>query len=175
MNLAEIVEVLDLFDESGFDELLIEAEGIRICARRRAGEAAVATMGAARFGSAATRNDSGPSPSTAAVLGEGPLPKATRQGERIAVCAPIGGTFYRAPSPTAQPFAKAGSRVSADDCVGLIEVMKLFNQVRAGTAGEVLQVVCDDAAIVQAGDVLMYIRPAGTASAVVDVPTADSG
>ena len=62
----------------------------------------------------------------------------------VAIRAPMLGIFYRAPSPGEKPFVEVGQRVRADDTVGLIEVMKLFNSIRAGLDGEVVKILVDN-------------------------------
>src|SRR5215468_2849775 len=62
------------------------------------------------------------------------------EGE-LAVRAPMLGTFYRAPAPGAPSFVEVGQRVRADDTVCLIEVMKLFNSIKAGADGVVTQIL----------------------------------
>ena len=81
-----------------------------------------------------------------------------------AVCAPTDGVFYRRPAPDAPPFVEVGSRVQAGQSIGLVEVMKTFNQIVYGGPGlpdeaEVIEVRCDDGAEVSAGQVLVVTRP----------------
>ena len=78
----------------------------------------------------------------------------------IAVTAPLPGAFYRAPAPGAAPFVEPGATVSAETVVAIIETMKLMNPIHAGTAGEVVAILADNAAMVENGAVLMHIRPA---------------
>jgi acetyl-CoA carboxylase biotin carboxyl carrier protein len=78
------------------------------------------------------------------------------------VPAPIAGVFYRAPRPDADPFVEVGTHVDADDVVGIVEVMKLMNTVRAGIAGVVTEIRAGNAELVEFGEVLMRIRPDGT-------------
>ncbi|MEJ0005743.1 MAG: biotin/lipoyl-containing protein, partial [Steroidobacteraceae bacterium] len=54
---------------------------------------------------------------------------------------PLLGTFYRAPKPGAPPFVQVDAQVEADTIVGIIEVMKLMNTVRAGVRGTVVEVL----------------------------------
>jgi acetyl-CoA carboxylase biotin carboxyl carrier protein len=70
------------------------------------------------------------------------------------------GTFYRAPEPGAKPFVEPGTKVKRDSIVCIIEVMKLMNSVEAGVAGTVTHVFVDNAAMVEAGQPLIAIRPA---------------
>jgi acetyl-CoA carboxylase biotin carboxyl carrier protein len=73
---------------------------------------------------------------------------------------PMVGTFYRAPEPGAKPFVEPGTKVKADTIVCIIEVMKLMNSVEAGIAGTVTHVFVENAALVEAGQALVAIRPA---------------
>ena len=76
-----------------------------------------------------------------------------------AVRAPMVGTFYRAPSPGAPPFVEAGSKVEPGTVVGIVEVMKLMNQIEAGMRGVVKEVLVGNAEQVEPGQALMLIDP----------------
>ncbi len=80
----------------------------------------------------------------------------------IAVAAPMLGTFYRAPTPGARPFVEVGDRVQPDDTVCLLEVMKLFNSVRAGTTGTIERILVENATLVEYGQPLILIRKDNT-------------
>jgi acetyl-CoA carboxylase biotin carboxyl carrier protein len=77
----------------------------------------------------------------------------------IVVRAPMLGVFYRASAPGEKPFVEAGQRVRADDTVCLIEVMKLFNSIRAGVDGEVVEIPVENGALVEFDQPLIFIRP----------------
>lgn len=77
----------------------------------------------------------------------------------VAVRAPNLGTFYRAPKPGAPPYVTVGQRVEANAEVCLIEVMKLFTTVLAGTAGIVRRVLAEDAELVEYDQPLILIEP----------------
>ncbi|HTY92767.1 MAG TPA: biotin/lipoyl-containing protein, partial [Steroidobacteraceae bacterium] len=64
----------------------------------------------------------------------------------------------RAPKPGAPPFVEVGATVEADTIVGIIEVMKLMNTVRAGAAGTVVEILAADGALVEFGETLMRLR-----------------
>jgi acetyl-CoA carboxylase biotin carboxyl carrier protein len=89
-----------------------------------------------------------------------PPPAAARDGQEQDVSAPLLGTFYRAPKPGAPPFVEIGSEVEADTVIGIIEVMKLMNAVRAGVRGTVTAVLAQDAALVEYGETLLRVRRA---------------
>lgn len=79
----------------------------------------------------------------------------------IVVRAPSLGTFYRAPKPGADPFCSEGDRVSADDELCLVEVMKLFTTVRAGISGIVREIRVADGDMVEFDQPLFVIEPDG--------------
>ncbi len=75
----------------------------------------------------------------------------------IAVRAPMLGTFYRAASPGAPAFVEVGQRVKADDIVCLIEVMKLFNSIKAGVDGVVTRVLAENSKLVEFDQPLIVV------------------
>ena len=78
----------------------------------------------------------------------------------VAIRAPMLGTFYRAPAPGEKPFVEEGQRVSANDTVCLIEVMKLFNSIRAGVDGHVVKIIAENGGLVEYDEPLIFIAPA---------------
>ncbi len=87
----------------------------------------------------------------------------TGGGQGWPVVAPTDGVFYRKPSPAEPAFVEVGSRVRAGQSLGLVESMKTFNPILFEGAGfpeegEVVAILCEDAAEVTAGQVLMRIR-----------------
>ncbi len=75
-----------------------------------------------------------------------------------AVAAPLTGVFYRSPSAQAPPFVQLGSVVSTGDVVGLIEAMKLFNEVRSTIAGRVVRIVAENGQLVRAHQPLLELE-----------------
>jgi acetyl-CoA carboxylase biotin carboxyl carrier protein len=75
-----------------------------------------------------------------------------------AVRLPLPGTFYRSPQPGAPPFVETGDRVEPDTVVAIIETMKLMNPVHAGAKGRIEAILCENAALVEAGAALMTLR-----------------
>ena len=76
-----------------------------------------------------------------------------------AVTSPMVGVFYRAPAENAEPFVKVGDTVRKGDVVGIIEAMKLMNEVICDTDGVVEEICAENAQTVDYGCVLMRIRP----------------
>ena len=77
------------------------------------------------------------------------------------VPSPLLGTFYRSPKPGAPPFVEVGAQVEADTIIGIIEVMKLMNTVRAGVRGTVAELPAADGALVEFGATLLRVRRPG--------------
>lgn len=93
-----------------------------------------------------------------------PTPTSTHpetSADTVEVLAPTIGLFWRSPQPGAPPFVEVGQRVEPDDTVCIVEVMKLMSHVKAGTAGTVLSVPVENGAMVEHGDILLVIEPAG--------------
>lgn len=67
------------------------------------------------------------------------------------------GIYYGSPSPSSPPYVKEGDNVTAGQVVGLIEAMKVFNEIHATVSGTVKKVVAESGAIVNPGDPLIYI------------------
>jgi acetyl-CoA carboxylase biotin carboxyl carrier protein len=73
---------------------------------------------------------------------------------------PLVGTFYSAPKPGAEPFIKTGDHVTPATIVGLIEAMKLFNEIPAECAGTIVEVLVENQQPVEFGQVLFLVDPA---------------
>ncbi len=117
------------------DEVEIEYQGSRVLVRREP---------SGIFGGAAV-----------------PFETAPSQSSDVAVTAPLTGVFYGRPSPDQPPFAAVGQYVEPGQVVALIETMKLFNEVVTDVGGEVSAIAVSDGALVEAGQDLVYITPAG--------------
>ena len=69
------------------------------------------------------------------------------------------GTFYRAASPDAEPFAGVGTKISVDQTICIIEAMKVMNEIRAEVAGEIVQVLVENGSPVEFGQPLFLVKP----------------
>jgi acetyl-CoA carboxylase biotin carboxyl carrier protein len=74
------------------------------------------------------------------------------------VRSPLPGTFYRRPSPDADPFLSEGDAVTAGDVIGLVEVMKTFYELKADQDGVADRFLIEDAGPVEAGDDVLALR-----------------
>lgn len=73
------------------------------------------------------------------------------------VTAPLLGTFYRSPSPGTDVFVKDGDRIEAGQVIGLIEAMKIFNEIQAEVSGRVRAILAEDGAFVEADQRLIAV------------------
>ncbi len=98
-------------------------------------------------------------PSTPAANDTPPTAPAQPAPVVNAIVAPLTGLFYGAPSPGAEPYVKVGSPVLVGQVIGLIEAMKLFNEIKSDRAGRVVRVFPEDGALVKAKDPLIEVEP----------------
>lgn len=88
---------------------------------------------------------------------EGPTsPVAVPEG-LVPIKAPLLGIFYRRPAPGAPTYVSEGSAVDEETTVALIEVMKMFNPVRAGVKGRIHQICVENGALVEYGQTLFLV------------------
>jgi acetyl-CoA carboxylase biotin carboxyl carrier protein len=80
--------------------------------------------------------------------------------ERPSVKAPLTGIYYAAPSPGATPYVAVGNHVSAGQIIGLIEAMKLFNEIKSDLSGRVVRICAESGALVKAKQPLIEVEPA---------------
>ena len=163
LTAQDVAEITRLLEESDFLELRLEHEGFKLTLKR----AAVASEAGA---GATTAAASAPWPTAGSLHPSGTAAGAAAQGEQRGtardpslqeVTAPLLGIFYRAPRPGAAPYVEVGSEVQEDTVVGIIEVMKLMNSVRAEVRGTVLEILVEDGATVEYGQVLLRVARGG--------------
>ncbi|MDO8449880.1 MAG: acetyl-CoA carboxylase biotin carboxyl carrier protein [Rhodoferax sp.] len=146
----DVQRLLQLLDSSHFDELHLEADGIKLSLRRGGAVSSPAPT-------APTAPVAAPMASASAPVA---APQVSGDTSLLEVRAPMLGTFYGAPKPGAAPFVAVGGRVNGDTAVGIIEVMKLMNSISARVEGVVVEVLARDGDLVEFDQVLMRVRPA---------------
>jgi len=150
-----IIEAIDrlapAFEEAGLDELELEIGDLRVrLARPRAAPAPQATAPPAEAPAA-------PAASAPATDGLTPFGEP-RPGMRF-VSAPLTGVWYGAPSPGARPYVNEGDEITAGQVVGLIEAMKLFNEIKSDVSGTVARVLVEAGTLVKRKQPLLEIDP----------------
>jgi acetyl-CoA carboxylase biotin carboxyl carrier protein len=155
LTAADVAEIMRLVEQSGFDELNLEIDGTKISLRR--GTPSGAASAARPLPSSAPIAAA----SAAVASATAPAVQAASDPSVVDLPSPLLGTFYRSPKPGAPSFVQVGSQVEADTIIGIIEVMKLMNTVRAGVRGTVSEFLAADGALVEYGEVLLRVRNTG--------------
>ncbi len=107
-----------------------------------------------------------PTPAAARPALPGPSEPTDAQDARLhRVVAPFTGVFYRSPTPSARAYVSEGDWVDADAVIGLVETMKIFNEVTADRSGRIVRFAAEKGALVHAGDTLVLIEPGERARA----------
>jgi len=139
MDLRKIKKLIDLLEESNLAELEIK-EGEETVRLSRIPKGAVTSMPAATPAPAHHQvRVEPPAPASAAAPSAPAAEKSMPDGH--VVTAPMVGTFYASQNPESPPFVKIGQKVKAGDTLGIIEAMKMFNQIEADVAGTVVAVL----------------------------------
>jgi acetyl-CoA carboxylase biotin carboxyl carrier protein len=159
LTAKDVAEITRLLEESSFDELHLELDGMKLTLRRGpSGTVGTAPAGAPREPDASTRR-AAPAPAKPAPAAPTPTTAAPVDPGVHTVPAPLLGTFYRAPKPGAPPFVEVGAMVEEETIICIIEVMKLMNTVRAGVRGRVSEILARDGALVEYGEALLRVSP----------------
>jgi acetyl-CoA carboxylase biotin carboxyl carrier protein len=90
-----------------------------------------------------------------------PAPAAAAASPLLEIKSPMVGTFYKAPEPGAEAYAKVGTRVSTGQVVCIIEAMKIMNEIEAEVQGVIREVCVENAQPVEFGQVLFRVDPHG--------------
>lgn len=150
----DVQELLKLLDDSPYDELALQTGAFTLHLRRSDdGKSWQQHHSLARNEPLALHEVR---PAVAKVTA---APEAQHDSDLIPVPAPMVGTWYRAPQPGAEPFIQPGSHVEPDTVIGIIEVMKLMSSIPAGVRGTVVEILADDATLVEKGQRLLHVRP----------------
>ena len=159
LTAADVAEIMRLVEQSGFDSLTLEMDGIKL-SLRRGGSAEGAVLAETTPGAGAGRVQT-PPPTVKPAPPVVTAAPAAADPNLHEVTAPLLGPFYRSPKPGAPPFVEVGARVEEETIVAIIEVMKLMNTVRAGVSGTVTEILVADGALAEYGETLLRVRKAG--------------
>lgn len=167
LDLSELRELLTALNQTDIAELMLKSDDFELTVRR------------------GVRSDSGPLPrlsggdlpgipappiaasvtpaapdvanSNSGTASSSPAPPPTSDRRFVEILSPMVGTFYRSPAPDESPFVEVGDRIRAGQTVCIIEAMKLMNELEAEVAGEIIEILVQDAEPVEYGQPLMRI------------------
>lgn len=170
LKVQEIRELIKLVDQSSIDEFVYEFEGSKIKMKKNIVETAAVVRPVVQAVEAAPAAVPAPAQQVAAQ----PAPKQeviaaveTKAEEQVPaadtadlhkITSPMVGTFYASPSPDADAYVKAGSKVSKDSIVCIVEAMKLFNEIEAEVNGEIVEVLVKNGQLVEYGQPLFLVK-----------------
>jgi acetyl-CoA carboxylase biotin carboxyl carrier protein len=149
--LALIDRLSGLLDRSDLTELEVESGGTGLTLRKPSALVGP-VVGAAPAASSASPA-AVPDGDAGSVGGEATTP------ERPSVKAPLTGIFYASPAPGSAPYVQIGGEVAVGQVIGLIEAMKLFNEIKSDLAGRVAKVVPETGTLVKAKQPLIEVEP----------------
>jgi acetyl-CoA carboxylase biotin carboxyl carrier protein len=166
MNIKEVKDLIQEVLQSDISEFELEQTGTRIKLKRGFGQE-TSTPSSAPAQSAVV-SFAPPQPGAA----ESATPSADREAQGALrgtaededssfhiITSPIVGTFYRAPSPGAEPYVKLGDHIEEGSILCIVEAMKLMNEIPSDVEGEVTRVYVENSHPVEFGQKLFGIRP----------------
>ena len=149
--LGLIDRLAELLERSDLSELEVESGGTGLILRK---PVAIAAAPAAATVPVPAPAESGPAAGEPSTAGRDPAATA-----RPSIKAPLTGIFYASPAPGTAPYVQVGGEVAVGQIIGLIEAMKLFNEIKSDLAGRVVRVVPESGALVKAKQPLIEVEP----------------
>lgn len=156
MDLRKLKTLIDLVSESGVAELEITEGDDRVKIVNRVGAAPVAAAAPAVIATPVVAS-AAPSAAPAPAVAAEPAAAPVAAEDTRTINSPMVGTFYRAPSPGAKPFADVGQKVKAGDTVCIIEAMKLLNEIETEYDGVIKEILVENGQPVEFGQPLFVI------------------
>ena len=147
MDIRKVKKLMELLEQSGMAEIEIK-EGEESVKISRYGNAPLATT------------TFSPQPALTPSQVDSTI-RTVDNGSEVSgnlISSPMVGTYYSAPSPSAKPFVTVGQHVNKGDTVGIIEAMKIMNQIESDQSGTVVGILVKDGEAVEFGQALIVIQ-----------------
>lgn len=143
MELEEIKELIELLKETDITEIQIEKDGTKVKVKRQK------ILPPIEIPMQRTQT-----------LQEKIIAEAEEESQRlVTITSPIVGTFFRSPTPDANPFVEVGSTVSKSQVLCIVEAMKLMNEIESDVDGIVMKILVENGQPVEYGEPLFLIEP----------------
>ncbi len=169
VEFKDIKRIVELMDDHGLTHFKLELEDSKLELRKGADididavqklmSLAPAHYAPAPHPAPAPAPAAPAAPAPSSLVGVEPSTDGPGPGE-VEIKSELVGTFYRSPSPEADPFVKEGSDITEESVVCIVEAMKVMNQIQAGVSGKITKVLVENGTPVQYGDPLFYVKPA---------------
>ena len=151
--LALIDKLAGLLERTELNELEVQVGATGLILRKPSAVTMAPVAVTAAAGTAATSTD-GSTPAAA-----GPATDGATAPARPAVMAPLSGIWYGSPAPGSAPYVSLGGEVAVGQVIGLIEAMKLFNEIKSDRAGRVVKIHPESGKLVRAKQPLIEVEP----------------
>ncbi|WP_187647438.1 acetyl-CoA carboxylase biotin carboxyl carrier protein [Nitrosophilus labii] len=138
MDFKEIKELIKIFDKSGLSKLKIKDEDFEIALQKGFDTQTTPAQPQTQV----VQPQIAPANAISTETKEEKIESEKKKGEYIT--SPMVGTFYKAPSPDSPPFVKVGDVVSKGQTIGIIEAMKIFNEIEAEYDCKILEILVED-------------------------------
>ena len=149
----QIQDLIDLLRRNNLTELELERQGVRIRVRHEVGVKTVT----------ASVQESVPStPQQVSQPAGATGPSAEETAGMVTITSPIVGTFYRSPSPDADPYVEEGDFVKKGQVLCIVEAMKLMNEIESEVDGRIVKILAESTKSVEYGQALFLIDPKAT-------------
>ncbi|MDK3886758.1 acetyl-CoA carboxylase biotin carboxyl carrier protein [Staphylococcus pseudintermedius] len=153
MNFKEIKELINILDNSNLTEISIEDKGTTINLKKE--KEIVTQQISAPQQMVAPTVTAEPVQANAASID---TPTTEADASLKTITAPMVGTFYKSPSPEESAYVQIGDQVTPDTTVCILEAMKLFNEIQAEVAGEIVEILVEDGQMVEYGQALFKVK-----------------
>jgi acetyl-CoA carboxylase biotin carboxyl carrier protein len=157
VDFRDIKKIVELMDQHGLSQFKLEQDETKL-ELKKGGDIdmkAIQQWMASSPGPQYMHSFAGAAPAAAPApaVADGALPAGVKE-----VTSPMVGTFYSASSPDSEPFAKIGTKISADSTVCIIEAMKVMNEIKSEIAGEIIEILVENGTAVQYGEPLFRVK-----------------
>ena len=146
-DMLELEKLIDLFQRKDITEFEVEQSGVRVKLGKHDGR------GIQRISSSRTEPSTPPMPQARSHVDQTPSDPTL-----FPITAPLVGTFYRASAVDAKPFVEEGDEIRKGQILGLIEAMKLMNEIESDVDGTVVTILVENGTPVEYSEPLMLIR-----------------
>jgi acetyl-CoA carboxylase biotin carboxyl carrier protein len=153
----DIRELLRLINSGDIAEILIKRGDTKVHIKRASAQPPMVHMVAGTVAQPASAPSATFAPPATTALTP---PTSEPQTTGVVVTAPMVGTYYAAPTPKDTPYVQAGDEVRPGDVLGIIEAMKIMNEIECELTGHVIEVLVENGQPVEYGQPLRIIEPA---------------
>jgi acetyl-CoA carboxylase biotin carboxyl carrier protein len=165
LSFSELKDLVAALSQSEVAELTLKSPEFELILRK---QGVVATSAPATMTVVSAPEAASPPPAVAPVSApaqpqdskvESPASPPNKASDLVEITSPMVGTFYRAPAPDEPPFVDVGERITTGQTVCIIEAMKLMNELESEVAGEIVEILVNNAEPVEFGQTLMLVKP----------------